>query len=413
MTTVVINTNDTDAANVGAVLVSGSNTNAEAADIYYTLNIDSQNVVPETQVLTNVAVNAVFSFAFYIPEDSVTGEFLSGSWQLIVSYKRVSGSVVLSQETFSFTYSPDSRQDTITISDEINCSSGKMTFTDATEYDVTNGTYTKNWSIYIPPIGGYPANTVTSTNDSVTLNIDWLNVTYRVSLVVNAVYTLTTNVTERQRLSKEYDYKVQCLSLSGICDCAYEKLKEYTDSINCSRYSLDDYVKLTSILLRYIAAKDCGNGNNANTAINELKELLNCTCCDDSNTAVRFTLPGDVETTPETNWKDITTLDNSFLNASPTLKWKINRDGSLWLYGKIQVPGGLTVGTPVTLASNWANSSNDYSGRGDGMIIYALSGDGQALGAIYIDSSTGSFLFVPRPDYTGGPELAYINGMFK
>jgi hypothetical protein len=102
-----------------------------------------------------------------------------------------------------------------------------------------------------------------------------------------------------------------------------------------------------------------------------------------------------------------TAFQNSFTNAVPALRWRVDRNNNLQIVGKVQAPGGLVLATSYIITTGFVTV--DLSTVLLGMVYPADKADGSApLGTLRVNTS-GDLTFTPGAGYSGGAEFFYVD----
>ena len=406
------NVSNPDLPGMGKIGVSGTNTTGFTAYFRIQVLIGATEVVPLTTIATGIANNASYSnYDVAIPTDASTGRYMSGVYTVNIKAYKTADNTLLDTYTETFGFGPyaDTRTGTLSLAKATNGTEGYFTITDETLYrDASDTTVQKSWTVTEPTVMAVPGGTITGTDDFIKVYFNYVNVPYQIEFKVNISYAISDDVitvTESHQLSSNFTYFIDTQNnLCEVKQCLYDTLA----SLEAQSCQLGGFDKLSAsdrqkwfALQQYLAgwqvADDCNDVDSRQAYFLKIKALLKCECAENTDVAP-FILP-DGSQQVQTAWAEIvTSYLNSFVKASPSLRWRVDRDNRLELVGKFQVPNGLSIGTSYNVTTGWVPTSrltNVLAQRNP-----CFGSDGAVIGMLSLESDS-DLVFTPGADYTG------------
>ena len=406
------NVSNPDLPGMGKIGVSGTNTTGFTAYFRIQVLIGATEVVPLTTIATGIANNASYSnYDVAIPTDASTGRYMSGVYTVNIKAYKTADNTLLDTYTETFGFGPyaDTRTGTLSLAKATNGTEGYFTITDETLYrDASDTTVQKSWTVTEPTVMAVPGGTITGTDDFIKVYFNYVNVPYQIEFKVNISYAISDDVitvTESHQLSSNFTYFIDTQNnLCEVKQCLYDTLA----SLEAQSCQLGGFDKLSAsdrqkwfALQQYLAgwqvADDCNDVDSRQAYFLKIKALLKCECAENTDVAP-FILP-DGSQQVQTAWAEIvTSYLNFFVKASPSLRWRVDRDNRLELVGKFQVPNGLSIGTSYNVTTGWVPTSrltNVLAQRNP-----CFGSDGAVIGMLSLESDS-DLVFTPGADYTG------------
>lgn len=411
MTTVAtININSTQSPNIWAITFAGVNDFGVTVNISVRILVNGSEVFPETEVASSIGAGNGWGAAVYIPTDP-SGSYMVGDYELHVIVRDLSDAL-LDDSLANFKFDPgDSKRiaQSLDLTSKVRCDAGRIDFIDSTiiPNEIYN-TVTRYWEVNVPALLGNPAKKYTSSYVSFSIPIDYVNVEYQYlyRVIVEFDYVSSGNVQVKgiYMLEEEDSIDIVCPTLEDICEGIGNTLETWS-----SRCGYNDTKLLKLLALLEMFEHSCDDGNRLNEIKNEIIKHIGCTHNVD-NKPKRFILPSG-ELFFSTGWQNLSLTGGFVVVGVPGFKWRLDNDGNLCISGKMQVPGGLTVGSPVVIATNWAPSSGVYSDVA-AILEPAMDAGGVIIGSVSVSKTNGDVIFTPNTNYSGGPEFVYVNAKF-
>lgn len=414
------NVSNPDLSGMGKLGFSGTNEDGDTCTYKVRVLIQSVEVIPETVIATGIAPYGTpySNYDIPIPTDASTGRYMSGVYTVEIKAYKTADDTLLNTYTTTFGFAPyaDTRTDALSLVKATNGTEGYFTITDETLYrDADDTTVQKYWTVTEPTVMAVPGGTITGTDDFIKVYFNYVNVTYQILFKVNISYAISDGVitvTESHQLTSNFTYFIDVQNnLCEVKQCLYDTLA----SLEAQSCQLGGFDKLSAsdrqkwfALQQYLAgwqvADDCNDVDSRQAYFLRIKALLKCECEENTDVAP-FILP-DGSQQVQTAWAEIvTSYLSSFVKASPSLRWRVDKDNRLELVGKLQVPNGLSIGTSYNVTTGWVPTSrltNVLAQRNP-----CFGSDGAVIGMLSLESDS-DLVFTPGADYTG-VEFVYVH----
>ncbi len=417
MMEILFNISNTDNADVpvGKMKISGTNSTGFACNVFVRFVYSTGDVIPLTQIATNIANAATFeNVDLSIPVDS-DGNILSGVFDYYIIFKKVSDGTTV--QTVAITSGgPKSYAafpTEIATSESINLLDASFTLEDNTVVSSASGVANSRlWTITKPTILTTPGAVVTSTASSVKTHFTHLNAAFNVLLVVDTVITREGDIdmVEEYELTTQFDFTPRDPSLCPLKDCINSEIERFKTAL-CRAGGIDkmlaqDRNRMQSLLLlveQHQLAIACLDYGLAQAIYDEIKAKFTCSQSTESSAITAYILPNG-STPTQTAWETISPILNSFAQGSPALRWRVSGDNELRIIGKVQCPAGLTDLSSTIVASGFINVS--IANMMTGMKFPAIDVNGNNKGYFSVDTS-GDLLYSPIT--TSLLEFLYVN----
>lgn len=378
---------------IGSMRVSGANPGV-AADVYIRFWYNGSYVVPETLIASNVAPAGSFSYIAAFPKGA-DGKPLSGVFVYDIIFKTPGTGTVLSTTTLtsggptSYPSFPTKLSSSIKV-DLIN---GFFTVTDDTVLPLGAGTnHTRTWTITAPPYGVTPGAVSTGSDQSIAVSFNQFNAAFSVSHRVLTIITRlgTIDLVEEYELASAMSFTPRATSLAPYKDCIKNELARLKKLLcnGFDRLPSADKTKLMRMLVllaEHDVSTDVLDYDWALSIFPEIKKLTPC-CAEVTESATDFSLPNGADPVA-TVWANFTGFVNSFSNGIDPLRWRVDSNNELRVFGRLSIPNGLLdISDTVVSTTILPKPLSIHK-------VAVFDANGSSIGYVFVSATTGELTF--------------------
>lgn len=378
---------------IGSMRVSGANPGV-AADVYIRFWYNGSYVVPETLIASNVAPAGSFSYIAAFPKGA-DGKPLSGVFVYDIIFKTPGTGTVLSTTTLtsggptSYPSFPTKLYSSIKV-DLVN---GFFTVTDDTVLATNSSTsHTRAWTITAPPYSINPGAVSTGSAQSISVSFDQFNATFSINHRVTTIITRlgTIDLVEEYELSSATSFTPRATSLAPYKDCIKNELARLKKLLcnGFDRLPSADKTKLMRMLVllaEHDVSTDVLDYDWALSIFPEIKKLTPC-CAEVTESATDFSLPnGDVPVA--TAWANFAGFVNSFANGLDPLRWRVDSNNELRVFGRLFIPTGLLDVSDTVVSTDILPKPLAIHK------VPVFDANGSSVGYIFVNTTTGELTF--------------------